>query len=186
MVFFAENFAKNRKSPQQQILADSYQQPHDLHDAGGGIMPDNQTVNNDAEKHISPYGFGLLGEIVSDSEPADLPLPRYLVYSKLKAVENARYKLSIVVESDILRAEKGITAEDEQLLKSLHSAEICIRDAYERLEDVWDIYTKTIDGFMYMRAKREAYLDALEALSKGRTISIDIPQKTEKPVYRYE
>lgn len=97
-------------------------------------MPDNQTVNNDAEKHISPYGFGLLGEIVSDSEPA----------------------------------------------------ETCMRSAYERLDDVWDIYTKTIDGFMYMRAKREAYLDALEALSKGRTISIDIPQNKEKTEYRYE
>lgn len=149
-------------------------------------MTDNQTEDYDPQKHISSYGFGLLGEIVSDSEPADLPLPRYFVYSKLKAVENARYKLSIAVGSDILRAEKGITAEDEKLLKSLQSAEICIRDAYERLEDVWDIYTKTIDGFMYMRAKREAYLDALEALSKGRTLSIDIPQKPEKPVYRYE
>jgi len=146
-----------------------------------------QTETTDPQKHISMFGYGLLGEIVSDSEPADLPLPRYLVYSKLKAIENARTKLIYAVESDVLRAENGITAEDEKLLETLNTAEINMRAAYERLEDVWSIYTNLIDGFMYMRAMREVYHNPLNKLNNG-TINAKPAEslKTEMPENRYE
>lgn len=122
------------------------------------------TEGTNPQNNISPFGCGLLGSIVSEIEPADLPLPRHLVYSKLKAIESARAKLAHVLENDILRTEKGITPEDEKLLKSLESSEVCMRTAYEHLEDVWSIYTNTIDRFMYMRAKREAYQTTIEKL----------------------
>ena len=162
-----ENVAKNRNFVKQQILTNPRQQPKHLQHPGGGMMVEITQTQPEPQNRISDFGYNLLGEIVSDSEPSDLPMPRYIVYSKLKAVEKARNKLAVSLESDILKSEEGLTEEDAKLLKSLECAEICMRAAYESLENVWSLYTTTIDSFMYMRAMREAYQSDIERLCAG-------------------